>query len=34
MIENFDKLDYNRKIDVLVAMHVIGWKDIAIQEVG
>jgi hypothetical protein len=34
MIENFEKLTFHRKIDILVAMHVMEWKDIAIQEVG
>jgi hypothetical protein len=34
MIENYDKLEYTRKVDVLVAMHVMKWKDIIIQEVG
>lgn len=26
MIENFDKLEFNRKVDVLVAMHVFNQK--------
>lgn len=34
MIENYDKLDYNRKVDMLVVIHVMGWKGIAIQEIG
>jgi len=32
MIENFEKLTFHRKIDVLVAMHVMGWKEIRIEE--
>jgi hypothetical protein len=32
MITNFDKLEYNRKVDILVAKHVMGWKDIVISQ--
>jgi Phage ABA sandwich domain len=31
MIENFDKLSFDRKVDVLVAEHVMGWKDVTIE---
>lgn len=32
MIENFEKLSFERKIDVLVAMHVFNMKDIIIVK--
>jgi len=31
MIQNFDKLTFYRKIDVLVAMHVMEWKNIVVE---
>lgn len=31
MIENFDKLSFNRKVDVLVAVHVFNIKNITID---
>lgn len=34
MIENFEKLNFNQKVDVLVEMHVMGWKDIVIEQVA
>jgi len=34
MIQNFEKLDFNRKIDVLVAVYVFGWDDITIYADG
>jgi hypothetical protein len=33
MIEHFEKLEYNRKVDVLVAIYVMGWKDIVIHQI-
>lgn len=33
MIENFDKLTYERKVDVLVAMYVFRIKDIIIEHI-
>ena len=33
MIENFYKLEFNRKVDVLVAYHVMGWRNIIIELV-
>lgn len=32
MIENFDKLEYHRKVDVLVAIHVMGWYNIVVNR--
>lgn len=34
MIENFDKLLLERKIDVLVAIHVLNWEDISVLDEG
>lgn len=34
MIENYDELDYNRKVDMLVAVHVFKYKDIYVQWMG
>jgi Phage ABA sandwich domain len=32
MIKNFDKLSFERKVDVLVGIHVMGWTDLKIYN--
>lgn len=33
-MDNFDKLSFERKVDVLVTQHVFGWDDIIVNHVG
>lgn len=33
MIENFEKLEFTRKVDVLVAVHLMEWKDVVISDI-
>jgi Phage ABA sandwich domain len=34
MIKNFDKLNYHRKVDVLIATHVMRYENIYVQWMG